>query len=71
MQQLADRFRGVDLNIIKVGVYGPSDACYDIHFDPEHAVEAYDMLGRKRMLAVYWAVFTIGSHDWDEPTKRH
>jgi L-ascorbate metabolism protein UlaG (beta-lactamase superfamily) len=69
-QQIADRFGPFDLNIIKVGAYGPSDAWNDIHFDPEHAVEAHEILGGKRMLPVHWATFNMGFHDWDEPIKR-
>ena len=70
-QQIADSFGGVDMNIIEVGVHDPSDACDGIHFDPEQAVEAHDILGRKRMLAARRAAFTADFHDWYKPTERH
>jgi L-ascorbate metabolism protein UlaG (beta-lactamase superfamily) len=69
-KQIADRFGPFDLNIIKVGAYGPSRAWNDIHFDPEQAVEAHGILGGKRMLPVHWATFNMAFHDWDEPIKR-
>jgi len=68
--QIADRFGPFDLNILKVGAYGPSNFWKDIHIDPEQAVEAHGILGGKRMLPVHWATFNMAFHDWDEPIKR-
>lgn len=69
-RQIGERSGPFDLNIIKVGAYGPGDPWLDIHMTPEEAVDAHIALGGKRMLPVHWATFNLAYHDWDEPIKR-
>jgi L-ascorbate metabolism protein UlaG (beta-lactamase superfamily) len=69
-QQIGERFGPFDLNIIKVGAYGPGASWLDIHMTPEQAVEAHSTLGGIRMLPVHWATFNMAHHDWDEPIIR-
>ncbi|MFT7288547.1 MAG: L-ascorbate metabolism protein UlaG (beta-lactamase superfamily) [Halieaceae bacterium] len=69
-QQIGERLGPFDLNIIKVGAYGPGASWLDIHMTPEQAVDAHSALGGKRMLPVHWATFNMAYHDWDEPIIR-
>ncbi len=68
--QIGERLRPFDLNIIKVGSYGPGQAWRDIHMTPEEAVKVHLDLGGKRMLPVHWMTFNLGLHEWDEPIER-
>lgn len=67
---IGQRFGPFDLNIIKVGAYGPGDQWRDIHMQVDKAVQVHLDLGGKRMLPVHWATFNMGHHAWDEPIVR-
>ncbi|WP_430428730.1 MBL fold metallo-hydrolase [Parasphingorhabdus sp.] len=68
--QIGERLGPFDLNIIKVGAYGPGQAWADIHMTPEEAIQVHLDIGGKRMLPVHWMTFNLALHDWDEPIKR-
>jgi L-ascorbate metabolism protein UlaG (beta-lactamase superfamily) len=68
--EIGERFGPFDLNIIKIGSYGPGQAWLDIHMTPEDAVQAAQDVGGGAMLPVHWATFNLAIHDWDEPIKR-
>ena len=68
--EIGERLGPFDLNIIKVGAYGPGQAWTDVHMTPEEAIQVHLDIGGKRMLPVHWMTFNLGLHDWDEPIKR-
>lgn len=68
--EIGERFGPFDLNLIKVGSYGPGQAWEDIHMTPEDAVQVARDLGGGPMLPVHWATFNLGIHAWDEPIHR-
>lgn len=68
--EIGQRLGPFDLNILKVGAYGPGQAWTDIHMTPEEAVQVHLDIGGKRMLPVHWMTFNLALHDWDEPIKR-
>ena len=68
--QIGARFGPFDLDIIKIGAYGPGAAWLDIHMNPEDAVKVHLDIGGKRMLPVHWGTFNLAIHDWDEPIVR-
>lgn len=68
--QIGERLGPFDLNIIKVGSYGPGQAWTDIHMTPEEAIQVHLDIGGKRMLPVHWMTFNLALHDWDEPITR-
>ncbi|GAB5488959.1 MAG: MBL fold metallo-hydrolase [Parasphingorhabdus sp.] len=68
--QIGERLGPFDLNIIKVGSYGPGQAWRDIHMTPEEAVRVHLDVGGKRMLPVHWMTYNLGLHEWDEPIER-
>ncbi|MFC4273121.1 MBL fold metallo-hydrolase [Sneathiella chungangensis] len=67
---IGERFGPFDLNIVKVGSYGPGQSWLDIHMIPEDAVEVVRDVGGGPMLPVHWATFNLAIHDWDEPIRR-
>lgn len=69
-RQIGTRFGPFDLNIIKIGSYGPGASWRDIHMSPEEAIQVHLDVGGKRMLPVHWATFNLGIHAWDEPIER-
>lgn len=69
-RQIGKRFGPFDLNIIKIGSYGPGASWLDIHMSPEDAIRVHLDVGGKRMLPVHWATFNLGIHVWDEPIER-
>ncbi|MCF8467872.1 MAG: MBL fold metallo-hydrolase [Sneathiella sp.] len=68
--EIGKRFGPFDLDIIKIGSYGPGQSWRDIHMTPEEAVQVHLDVGGKAMLPVHWATFNLALHDWDEPILR-
>ncbi len=68
--RIGNKYGPFDLNIIKIGAYGPGASWTDIHMTAEDSVRAHLALNAKRMFPVHWATFNLAFHDWDEPIKR-
>ena len=56
-----------DLVMLEVGAWHP--AWGDIHLGPEHALEAFEMLGGGALLPVHWGTFNLALHAWNEPLE--
>ena len=67
-EQIAQRLGPFDLVMLEVGAFHP--AWGDIHLGPEHALEAYALLGSGTFLPIHWGTFNLGLHPWDEPAER-
>jgi len=69
-REIGERFGPFDLNIIKIGAYGPGAAWRDVHMPPEAAIQVHLDVGGKSMLGVHWGTFDLALHAWDEPIRR-
>jgi len=69
-REIGSRLGPFDLNIIKIGAYGPGQAWTDIHMTPEEAIQVHLDIGGRRIFPVHWMTFNLALHDWDEPIKR-
>ena len=67
---IGEKLGPFDLNIIKIGAYGPGQAWLDIHMTAENALRTHQDLKGRKMLPVHWATFNLAIHDWDEPIRR-
>lgn len=56
-----------DLAFMDIGAANPSWA--DVHFGPQAAATAFEMLGAKRLFPIHWATFTLALHAWSEPAE--
>ncbi|HEX4420385.1 MAG TPA: MBL fold metallo-hydrolase [Kofleriaceae bacterium] len=56
-----------DLVMLEIGAYHPSWG--SIHLGPEHALEAFRMLGGGALLPVHWGTFSLAFHAWSEPAE--
>ncbi len=65
--EIRDRLGPFDLVMIEIGAFHPSWG--DIHLGPEHALEAYRMLGGGAFLPIHWGTFALAMHRWDEPAE--
>lgn len=68
--EIGEKLGPFDLNIIKIGAYGPGQAWLDIHMTAENAVRTHQDLQGTHLLPVHWATFNLAIHDWDEPIWR-
>lgn len=64
---IAERLGPFDLVLLEVGAFHP--AWGDIHLGPEHALEAFDLLGGGVLLPVHWGTFSLAMHAWDQPAE--
>ena len=64
---IRERLGPFDLVMLEVGAFHPSWG--DIHLGPEHALEAYKLLGGGAFLPVHWGTFSLALHDWDAPAE--
>ncbi len=66
-QTIRDRLGPFDLLMLEVGAFHP--AWGDIHLGPEHALEAWALLGGGPFLPVHWGTFSLAMHAWDQPAE--
>lgn len=66
-REVATREGPFDVALLEIGQYDPSWG--DIHLGPLGALDAYAMLGAKRLLPIHWATFQLGLHAWSEPAE--
>ncbi len=64
-RDIGTRFGPFDLTMLEIGAYHPSWGT--IHLGPEHALDAFAMLGGGTLLPVHWGTFSLGFHAWDSP----
>ena len=65
--QIRDRLGPFDLVMLEVGAFHP--AWGDIHLGPDHALQAWQLLGGGPFLPVHWGTFSLAMHAWDEPAE--
>jgi len=72
---LTDQFREIaarngpfDVALLEIGQHHPDWG--DIHLGPEGALEAFRMLGAKRLFPIHWATFGLAYHAWSDPAER-
>jgi L-ascorbate metabolism protein UlaG (beta-lactamase superfamily) len=65
--EVRERFSRFDLVLLEIGAFHP--AWGDIHLGPDHAAEAYAMLGSGTLLPVHWGTFNLAMHAWDAPIE--
>lgn len=64
---IGERLGPFDLVMLEVGAFHPSWG--DIHLGPDHALDAWTMLGSGVLLPVHWGTFALAMHDWDDPAE--
>lgn len=64
---IRERLGPFDLVMLEVGAWHP--AWGDMHLGPEHALEAFELLGSGVFLPVHWGTFSLAMHAWDQPAE--
>jgi len=68
-QDIGERFPELDAALLPIGAYGaPSGR--EVHMDPEEALDAFQMLGAKRLVPMHYATFPLGTEPLHEPLER-
>lgn len=69
--ELADvgaRYGPFDVTLVESGAY--NERWRDVHFGPEQAVIAHQLVRGRLMLPVHWGTFNLALHGWTEPGER-
>jgi N-acyl-phosphatidylethanolamine-hydrolysing phospholipase D len=69
-QAIRARFPRIDIAVLPIGAYSPRWFMKAQHMDPEEAVDAYEMLGARRFVAMHWGTFNLSSEPIREPVDR-
>ena len=64
---IGERLGPFDLVLLEIGAFHP--AWGDIHLGPDHAMEAFELLGSGVFLPVHWGTFSLAMHAWDQPAE--
>ncbi len=64
---VADKLGPFDVAMLEIGQWHPSWG--DIHLGPRGALEAFHLLGAKRLMPIHWSTFELGLHPWSEPAE--
>ena len=65
---IGQRLGPFDLVLLEIGAFHP--AWGDIHLGPDHALEAFDLLGSGVLMPVHWGTFSLAMHAWDQPAEK-
>ena len=68
VEEIAERFGGVDLSIMECGQYDRQWRY--MHMLPEETARAAELFRSRALLPVHAGKFSIANHAWDEPFKR-
>ncbi|WP_238153683.1 MBL fold metallo-hydrolase [Streptomyces xinghaiensis] len=68
--EIGARLPGIDLALLPIGAYDPSDMLRDVHTDPEEAVQACLDVGARHMAPMHWATFLLSAEPPLEPLTR-
>ena len=64
---IADKLGPFDVAMLEIGQWHPTWG--DIHLGPRGALDAFALLGAKKLLPIHWATFELGLHSWSEPAE--
>jgi L-ascorbate metabolism protein UlaG (beta-lactamase superfamily) len=66
-KEIAAREGPFDVALLEIGQYHPSWG--DIHLGPVGALDAFALLGAKRLFPIHWGTFELALHAWSEPAE--
>jgi L-ascorbate metabolism protein UlaG (beta-lactamase superfamily) len=66
-QAIRARFPRIDVAFLPIGAYAPRWFMQAQHMGPEGAVEAYEMLGARKFVAMHWGTFHLSSEPIRQP----
>jgi len=69
VQQIADywQHRPMDLCLLPIGAYSPTELCADVHMNPQEALVFHRSLQSRCTLGVHWGSFPLAEEPLDEP----
>jgi L-ascorbate metabolism protein UlaG (beta-lactamase superfamily) len=59
-----------DLVLMPVGAYMPRWFMRPVHVDPPEALDAFEDLGARELVAIHWGTFDLADEPLDEPPRR-
>jgi L-ascorbate metabolism protein UlaG (beta-lactamase superfamily) len=69
-REIGQRFPGLDAALLPIGAYDPAWFMERQHMNPEQAVQAWEDLGARRMVAMHWGTFKLTDEPLEEPPQR-
>jgi L-ascorbate metabolism protein UlaG (beta-lactamase superfamily) len=69
-EEIRQRLGPFDLGAIPIGAYMPSAMMQFSHLTPEEALQVFDDLGARRLVAIHWGTFNLASEPLGEPPAR-
>jgi L-ascorbate metabolism protein UlaG (beta-lactamase superfamily) len=67
--QIRERFGPPDLALLPIGAYEPRWFMSPVHMSPDEAVQAHEMLGARRSVAIHHGTFQLADEGIDTPRR--
>ena len=67
--EIGERFSEIDVALMPIGAYGAMSG-REVHMNPEEAIDAFAMVGARKLIPMHYATFPLGTEPMDEPLKR-
>lgn len=67
--EVRDRLPAADLAIVPIGAYLPRFLMARVHVDPAGALDLFETVGARAMLATHWGTFDLADEPLDEPPR--
>jgi N-acyl-phosphatidylethanolamine-hydrolysing phospholipase D len=69
-REIGRRLGPFDLGAIPVGAYMPRAMMQFSHLTPEEALQVFDDIGARRLMAIHWGTFNLAQEPLGEPPER-
>jgi N-acyl-phosphatidylethanolamine-hydrolysing phospholipase D len=66
-KEIGERFKGVDLSLIPIGVYSPRQFMRPVHAGPREAVLIHQEVQSKLSVGMHWGTFKLSSEPRQQP----
>ena len=70
LEEIGKRLGPFDVTFFEIGAYGEIRGWKEIHYTPEQAVKAHQMVRGKLLVPSGWGTFDLGMFPWYEPIER-
>jgi L-ascorbate metabolism protein UlaG (beta-lactamase superfamily) len=68
--RIAERLGPFDLAALPIGAYLPPEIMRPVHITPEEALQAFQDVGARHMVAIHWGTFDLAEEPLDDPPRR-
>ncbi len=68
-EEIQKKFSSIDLSLLPIGAYKPSNVLQSLHMGPKEALKAHEILKSKQSIAIHFGTFQLSDESMNEPVE--